>query len=134
MAATAPVKNYPLWKNRWLKVILQKKSVRSKKRMDGRYSSLQIKWHTTLKNGRLQVVLIKIDIVFTKMWCFRLILFNSSCSQKLQYPERKLRLYVLWKSNSLEKVVVPKVPLASANVCNCSSKKFTILNSCNCCC
>ena len=41
--------------------------------------------------------------------------FNSSCSQKLQLPEIKLRLQLLPKSNSLEKVVVPKVSLASAN-------------------
>ena len=37
-------------------------------------------------------------------------------------------LYVLRKSNSLEKVAVPRVTLAGANVYNCSSKKFTILN------
>ena len=53
---------------------------------------------------------------------------NSSCSQKLQYPGRKLRLKVLGKSSSLEKVAVPKVTLASANFYKCSSKKFTILN------
>ena len=31
MAATAPVKNHPPWRNGWLKEILEKKSVRSKK-------------------------------------------------------------------------------------------------------
>ena len=52
---------------------------------------------------------------------------SSSRSQKLQYPERKLRLYVLRKSSSLEKVDAPKVTLASANVYSRSSKRFTIL-------
>ena len=41
---------------------------------------------------------------------------NSSCSQKLQYPEIKLKLLLLRKSNSVEKVAVPKVTLASVNV------------------
>ena len=50
---------------------------------------------------------------------------SSSCSQKLQYPERKLRLR---KSSSLEKVDAPKFTLASANVYSRCSKKFTILN------
>ena len=53
---------------------------------------------------------------------------SSSCSQKLQYPERKLRLQVLRKSSSLEKADALKVTLASANVYSRSSKKFTILN------
>ena len=39
---------------------------------------------------------------------------KSSCSQKQQYPERTLRLKVLRKSSSLEKVAIPKVTLASA--------------------
>ena len=39
--------------------------------------------------------------------------FKSSCSQKQQYPKRTLRLKVLRKSSSLEKVAVPKVTLAS---------------------
>ena len=49
---------------------------------------------------------------------------NSNCSQNLQYPEKKVRLYVLGKSTSLEKLAVPKSTLRSANVYNCSSKKF----------
>ena len=53
---------------------------------------------------------------------------SSSCSQKLQYPERKLRLQVLQKSSSLEKVDTPKATLANANVYNRSSKKSTIVN------
>ena len=52
---------------------------------------------------------------------------NSSCSWKLQFHKRKLRLWVLWKSNSLDKVVAPKVSFANANVYNCSSKKLTSL-------
>ena len=54
-------------------------------------------------------------------------LLKSSCSQKQQYPERALRLKVLRKSSSLEKVAVLKVTLASAIVYNCSSKIFTML-------
>ena len=70
-------------------------------------------------------------------------LLKSSCSQKQQYPktwpgiftqqampERTLRLKVLQKCNSLEnseKVAVPKITLASANVYNCFSKIFTML-------
>ena len=53
--------------------------------------------------------------------------FKSSCSQKQQYPERTLRLIVLRKSSSLEKVAIPKVTIASAIVYNCSSEIFTIL-------
>ena len=41
---------------------------------------------------------------------------KSSCSQKQQYPERTLRLKVLRKSSSLEKVAIPKVTLASARL------------------
>ena len=52
---------------------------------------------------------------------------KSSCSQKQQYPERTLRLKVLLKSSSLEKVAVPKVTLASTIVYNYSSKIFPIL-------
>ena len=53
---------------------------------------------------------------------------KSSCSQKQKYSERTLKLKVLQKSSSLEKVIVPKVTLRSENVFNCSSKKFTMLN------
>ena len=72
-------------------------------------------------------------------WCFeKNLLYNnvmlqidplkSSCSQKQQCPERTLRLKVLRKSSSLEKVAVSKVTLASAIVYTCSSKKITVLN------
>ena len=54
-------------------------------------------------------------------------LLKSSCSQKQQDPEGALRLKVLRKSSSLEKVAVLKVTLASAIVYNCSSKIFTML-------
>ena len=37
---------------------------------------------------------------------------KNNCSQKQQYPKRKLRLKVLQKSSSLEKVAIPKVTLA----------------------
>ena len=52
---------------------------------------------------------------------------KSSYSQKQQYPEGTLRLKVLRKISSLEKVAVPKVTRLSAIVYNCSSKIFTIL-------
>ena len=41
---------------------------------------------------------------------------KSSCSQRKEYPEETLRLKVLRKSSSLEKVAVPKVTIASAIV------------------
>ena len=52
---------------------------------------------------------------------------KSSCSQRQLYPERTLRLKVLRKSSSLKKVSVPKVTVASAVVCNYSSKISAIL-------
>ena len=53
---------------------------------------------------------------------------NSSCFQKLHFlKKRKLRPQALRKSNSLEKVIVPRVTLASVDLYNCSSKIFTIL-------
>ena len=52
---------------------------------------------------------------------------KSRYSQKQQYSERTLRLKVLRNSSSFEKVAVPKVTLASAIACNCSSKIFTLL-------
>ena len=41
---------------------------------------------------------------------------KSSCSQKQQFLERTLKLKVLRKSNSLEKVAIWKVTLASATL------------------
>ena len=38
---------------------------------------------------------------------------KSSCSQRKEYPEETLRLKVLRKSSSLEKVAVPKVTITS---------------------
>ena len=64
---------------------------------------------------------------------------NSSCFQKLQFPERKLKLQVLRKSNSLEKEVVLKGTLPANKlrnnyvifrhflVTNKRNKKLTIL-------
>ena len=52
---------------------------------------------------------------------------KSSYSQKQQYPEGTLRLKVLRKISSLEKVAVPKVTRLSSIVYNCSSKIFAIL-------
>ena len=39
---------------------------------------------------------------------------KNSCSQKQQYPKRTLRLKILQKSSSLEKVAIPKDTLTSA--------------------
>ena len=52
---------------------------------------------------------------------------KRSYFQKPQYLEKNLRLKVLQKSSSLEKVAVAKVTLASAIVCNCPSKIYTIV-------
>ena len=68
------------------------------------------KYHFLYKNVMLQIDPLK-----------------SSCSQKQLYPETILRLKVLRKSSSLEKVAVPKVTLASVIVYNCSFKVFTTL-------
>ena len=55
-------------------------------------------------------------------------LWNSSCFQKMHFlKKRKLRPQVLRRRNSLEKVIVPRVTLASVDLYNCSSKIFTIL-------
>ena len=79
-----------------------------KKRTTG--SGILKKIHCLYKNVMLQIDALK-----------------SISSQKQQYPERTLRLKLLRKSNSLEKVAIPKFTLASAIVYNCSSKIFTIL-------
>ena len=56
MTATAPLKNHPPWKE-WMAQADPLKEVSTvKKLMACRYSSLQIQLHTTLQNGRLQVV------------------------------------------------------------------------------
>ena len=68
----------------------------AKKWMAGHYFFLEIKWHTTLKNGRLRVVFFS-KYIF-KIYCLykNLMLqidpLNSSCSQKVQCPEKKVRL------------------------------------------
>ena len=60
--------------------------------------------------------------------------FNSSCSQKTTIPQN-IKVKVLRKSISLEKVAVLKVILASANVYNCSQKYLLyFMNDCNYCC
>ena len=69
----------------------------------------QIKGHTTLKNGLLQVVFWKIKYRFYKNLTDPL---NSSCCQKLQCGERKLKLNeVLQKSSSLEKAAFSRVTM-----------------------
>ena len=69
MAATASLKKLPSMKELMAaKPIIQKKPICLKKWMVGCYSSLQKKWHTTLNNEWLQVVLWKKYTVFTKIW------------------------------------------------------------------
>ena len=59
---------------------------------------------------------------------------ESSCSQKQQYPEKTLRLKVLWKGSSLEKKPVPKITLASAIVTTALLKYLLyFMNNCNYC-
>ena len=67
--------------------------------------------------------------VLKKIYCLykNMMLQIDPLKSRQQYPERTLRLKVLRKSSSLEKVAIPKVTLASAIVYNCSSKIFTIL-------
>ena len=57
---------------------------------------------------------------------------KGSCSQKWQYPERTLRLKVLRKNISFEKVAIPKVTFASATALLTYLLYF--MNNCNYCC
>ena len=88
MSSTAPLQKSPYLKNGWFMLILQKKPARLKNWMVSRNSSLQIKWHDTLKNRR--------SCVLKKIYCLYKNLrlqvdpLNSSCSQKLHYPEREI--------------------------------------------
>ena len=117
-------KKHPTWKSRWLKLILQKKPVYWKEWTTGHNSSLQIKWYTTLKNGPTQRCLKK---TYT---CKNLMLelddLKSTCFQKPQHPERKLKPSTpktwLWGERSFSE------SYPWTNVYNCSSKIFTILN------
>ena len=60
---------------------------------------------------------------------------KSSCSQKQQYPERNLRLKVLWKSSSLEKKAVPKSHLQVQLFATALLKYLLyFINNCNYCC
>ena len=52
---------------------------------------------------------------------------NYSTHDAVPRKKTKAKL-ILRKISSLEKVAVPNVTFASANVHNCSSKKLTILN------
>ena len=73
-------------------------------------------------------VLKKISIFFTKNVMLQIDPLKSSCSQRKQKtPKELLRSKVLRKSSSLGKVAVMEVTIASAIVCNCSSKISAIL-------
>ena len=65
------------------------------------------KWTTA--NGALKAI-----YCLYKNMMLQIYSLNSSCSQKQQYPKRTLRLKVLQKRSSLEKVAVLKVTLAIA--------------------
>ena len=84
-------------KNGWLQLNLKNNLVGLKKWMVGRYSSLPIKWHSSLKNGQLQVRFSKEIYCLHKNFMLQGDPLDRSYSQKLQYPKRKLRLWVLWK-------------------------------------
>ena len=61
--------------------------VAPEKLMAGRYSSLWIKWHSNLKNRKLQVVFWKKSIVFTKYWCFKNILLTVAVPKYCSTPK-----------------------------------------------
>ena len=71
MAATAPLKKSPDMKELLAQADPRKEANTVKKWMASRYSSLQKKRHTILKNGWLQIVLWKKYIVTTKIWFFK---------------------------------------------------------------
>ena len=58
---------------------------------------------------------------------------KSSCSQKQQFLERTLKLKVLRKSNSLEKVAIWKVTLASATLKQKFALNRNMSNTCYTC-
>ena len=103
----------------WPKVILEKKSVWSKK-MNGRSLLLSSNKLTHyFKVWTTPSSVLKIYILFLQK-CDA----SSRSSLTVAVPKN----YSFPKVTLLEKVVVPKVTLASANVYNCFSKKFTILD------
>ena len=54
-------------------------------------------------------------------------------SQKLQYPEKKIKAINPPKKQLFGESTVPKVTLASAYVYNCYSEKVPyLMNNCNC--
>ena len=124
MAPTASVKNHPRLENGSLKLLLLEKQLQLKK-MNDRSLLLYINEiiHYFKKRTTGSGFLKKIYFLYKNVM-LQIDSLKSSCSQKQQYPERTLRLKVLRKSSSLEKVAVT---LASAIVYNCSSKTFTKL-------
>ena len=60
------------------------------KRDDAIFSEPDLIWSFL---GEFWTILIKIKQNITKIWCFKqILLISSSCSQKLQFHKRKLRL------------------------------------------
>ena len=94
--------NHPTWKNGWLKLMLQKKLILLKNWMTSRYSSLQTKWHTTLKNGRQQVARWKKYIVFKAISTPKKQLFGeSNCSKRCPCKCKCLQ-FLFWKCTILK--------------------------------
>ena len=71
MAATAPLKKSPYMKEFIAKADPPKEVNMVIKWMASQYSSLNLKRHTILKNGQLQVVFWKRSTVFPKIWCIK---------------------------------------------------------------
>ena len=126
MAAATPVKKLPQMIE-WMAQAALLREANTVQKMNGRSVLLSLNkiTHYSEKQTTGSGVLKKIYYLYKNVM-FQTDPLKSSYSQKQQYPERTLRLKVLRKSSSL---AIPKVTLASGNVCNCSPKKFTILNS-----
>ena len=81
--------------------------------MAGRYSSLQIKGHFkewTAASGSLK------KICFYKNWMLQIDPLNKSFSQKLEYPEKKIKAINPSKKQLFGEISCSKFTLASANV------------------
>ena len=64
------IKKSPSMKKWMARADPSKEASAVKKLMAGHYSSFEIQFHNTLKNGQLQVVFWKKRIAFTKIWWF----------------------------------------------------------------
>ena len=87
MTPTAPLKKSSYMKELIAQADPPKDANTVKKGMTSRYSSLQIKRGTILKNGRLQVKFWKKVFYLYKNLMLQIDPLSSSYSQKLQYPQ-----------------------------------------------